>query len=106
MRIYVAAQTSEQPRVSLTPDEGFDVLKPGDSTLSMRRRQLLRAAAGHIYADSASCYTDRTRAAVLRAQHALGFVATGSADAAPMDALDSGVESDEPGCTSEDKLSS
>ena len=100
---YVAVQISEQPRVSLTLDEDFDVLKLGDSTSSVRKLQQLLCDAGYMYVEPASRYTDQTRAAVLRAQHALGFVATGSADAALIDALGSGVESDEPDYASEDK---
>lgn len=79
------------------------MLKPGDSTSSVRKLQQLLRDAGYMYAESASRYTDQTRAAVLRAQHDLGFVATGSAVAALIDAPGSGVESDEPDYASEDK---
>ena len=100
---YVAVQISEQPRVSLTLDEDFDVLKLGDSTSSVRKLQQLLCDAGYMYVEPVSRYSDQTHAAVLRAQHALGFVETGSADAALIDALDNGIESEETENVSEEK---
>lgn len=90
---YASVDISEQPRVSLTLDKKFDVLKLGDSTKSVRELQELLRDAGYMYVNPSNSYGDQTRAAVKRAQRALGYVATGSADAALINALETGAVS-------------
>lgn len=88
---YVPCVISEQPRVSLRLDRDFDVLKMGDSSSYVRDLQELLCEAGYMYVDPTTRFSDQTRAAVRRAQQAMGMVPTGSADAALISALKSGV---------------
>ena len=88
---YAATTISAQPRVSLKLDEDFDLIKPGDSSNSVRELQKLLCEAGYMYVEPTTKYSSQTRAAVRRAQRELGFVPTGSADAALISALDGGT---------------
>ncbi len=91
---YVSTEISAQPRVSLTLDKNFDVLKLGDSSKSVRELQELLRDEGYMYVDPSTSYGDQTRAAVRRAQLALSYVPTGSADAALINALKTGAQPD------------
>lgn len=101
---YVPCVIAEQPRVSLRLDRDFDVLKMGDSSSYVRKLQELLCEAGYMYVDPTTRFSDQTRAAVLRAQLAMGMVPTGSADAALISALESdATEAAQPAPAREDE---
>lgn len=92
---YATVELAAQPTVELGLDENFALLSTGDSSEDVRSLQQLLCDSGYMFVNPTSRYNQHTRSAVLRAQKALGFVPTGSADAALIAALESGVDADD-----------